>query len=129
MFCEFHCHAGVCRSLQRQLDSYLQHVMAEKRHPCSAVGLLQKSSGGKRGAAVENTDVVQSKETAFKRVFTCSVLAVHPPDEVHQQLLEDAFEPFNVTAPAAALLQPISEDRGPRVHGRVNVAKIPFVSR
>src|SRR5215469_6893619 len=129
MFCELLDHAGVRGSFECQLHGDLQHVLAEERHPGSAVGLLEKTSGGKRGAAIKDANVIQSEKTAFKGVSAGAVLAVHPPDEVEQQLLEDAFQPVNVAAAAQGLSQAISEDGGPGVDRRVNVAKIPFVRR
>ena len=44
-----------------------------------------------------------------------------------QQLLEDALEPVEVALAATALLQPIREDRRPRVDRRVHVAEVPLV--
>ena len=57
-----------------------------KRHPGSAVGLLEVAAGGQRRAAVEDTDVVQSQEAALKEVLAKAVFAVHPPAEVQHQL-------------------------------------------
>ena len=48
-------------------------------------------AGGQRGAAVEDADVVQPQEAALEDVAAFGVLAVHPPGEVQQQLVEDAL--------------------------------------
>ncbi len=61
-------HVGVVGIRLRQLDGNFQHVLAEQRHPGRAVGLLQVASGRQRGAAIENADVVQTKEAAFENV-------------------------------------------------------------
>lgn len=50
----------------------------------------------KRLGAVEDTDVVQAKETAFEDVVPALVLAVDPPREVQKQLLENPLEERNV---------------------------------
>src|SRR3954453_15074098 len=40
-------------------------------------------------------------------------LAVDPPGEVEEQLLETALEPLPVPLPGGRLLQPVGEDGGP----------------
>ena len=47
---------------------------------------------GQPGRAVERADVVEAEEAAFEDVVAFGVLAVDPPREVDQQLLEDALE-------------------------------------
>ena len=71
----------------RQLRRQLQHVLAEERHPCRAVRLLEVAAGGERRAAVEDADVIQAEEAALEDVLAEAVLAVHPPGEVEQQLV------------------------------------------
>ena len=66
----------------------LQHVLAEERHPRRAVGLLEVPAGRQRRAAVEDADVVEPEEAALEDVLAEAVLAVHPPGEVEQQLVE-----------------------------------------
>ena len=65
-----------------------QHVLAEEGHPGRAVRLLQVAAGGERGAAVEDADVVEAEEAPLEDVLAEAVLAVHPPGEVQQQLVE-----------------------------------------
>ena len=43
-------------------------------------------------AAVEDADVVEPEEAALEDVVALGVLAVDPPREVEQQLVEDALE-------------------------------------
>ena len=77
--------AGVARP---EDQGQLEHVLAEQGHPGRAVGLLEVAAGRQRGAAVEDPDVVEAEEPAFEQVLAVRVLAVEPPGEVQQQLLE-----------------------------------------
>ena len=81
-------HVLVGGGAGRELEGDLQHVLAEQRHPRGAVGLLQEAAGRERGAPVEHADVVEAEEPALEDVAAARVLAVHPPGEVHEQLLE-----------------------------------------
>ena len=96
MLDEFDGHVDVGRLGQRQLYGDLEHVLAEERHPGGAVGLLQVPAGRQRRAAVEDADVVQPQEAALEDVVAGAVLAVHPPGEVEQELVEGALEPVEV---------------------------------
>ena len=68
----------------------------EQRHPGGAVRLLEMSARRQRSAAVEDADVVEPEEAALEDVVAGAVLAVDPPGEVEQQLLEGALEPVEV---------------------------------
>ncbi len=116
----------MCSESCTQISSMFWQI---QRHPGRAVGLLQIPAGGQRGAAVEHADVVQPQETTLEDVLAEAVLAVHPPGEVEQQLVEAALEPVDVTLPAPRFLQPVGEGGGPGVHRRIDVAEIPFVRR
>ena len=95
-------HVRVVRIGHRQLDGDLEHVLAEQGHPGGAVGLLQVAAGRQRRAAVEDADVVQAQEAALEDVPPGAVLAVDPPGEVQQQLLEAALEPVPVALALSA---------------------------
>ena len=82
-------YAGV---LARELERDREHVQAVHPHPARAVGLLEVAAGRQRRAAVEDADVVEAEEAALEDVLALGVLAVHPPGEVEQQLVEDALE-------------------------------------
>ena len=69
------------------------------------------STGQRR--AVEGADVVETEETALEDVVALGVLAVHPPGEVDQQLVEDPLEEIDV--PAAVDLE---HARAPPTRGR-----------
>ncbi len=76
----------------RQLDGHGQHHGAVEGHPGGAVGLLQHAAAGQRPRAVEDPDVVQAQEAAGKQVLAAGVLAIDPPGEVDQELLEGGGE-------------------------------------
>ena len=120
-------HVRVDRPVHRQLGGDLDHVLAEERHPRGAVGLLEVAAGGERRAAVEDADVVEAQEPALESVVAGAVLAVHPPGEVQNELVEGALEPVDVPLAAAHALQGVREDGGPGVHGRIDVAEVPLV--
>ncbi len=111
----------------RQLHRHRQQVQRVHRHPAGRIGLLQRAAGRQRLRAVEHADVVQAEEAAFEDVAARGVLAVDPPREVEQQLLEHAFEELAVADAAALLLDLVDAPRRPRVHRRVHVAKRPLV--
>src|ERR1700745_2808030 len=89
-------HIFVGGVLARQLQCDAQQVQAIHAHPAGAVRLLDITAGGKRGAAVENADIVETKEAALKDVSSVGVLAVHPPGKVQQELLKNPLEKFDV---------------------------------
>ena len=106
----------------------LQHVLAVERHPRRAVRLVEMATGRQLGAAIEHADVVQPEEAAGKHVAPLRVLAVHPPVEVLHQALERSLEEAHVR-PAELFLDVVEEQRGPRVHRRIDVAEVPLVRR
>ena len=85
-------HVLVGRIFARQLQGDRQHVQAIHAHPGGAVGLVEMAAGGQGRAAVEDADVVQAQEAALEDVAALGVFAVHPPGEVEQQFVEDAFQ-------------------------------------
>ena len=117
----------VDRVVQRELQRDLQHALTVERHPRRAVGLLEVAACGQRGAAVEDADVVEPEEPPLEDVLAVTVLAIDPPREVHQKLLEAFFQKSQVTLAAQRLLVLIHEPRGPRVHGGVDVPEVPLV--
>src|ERR1700751_3000505 len=52
-----------------QLDADLEHVLAKQRYPRRAVSLLEMATRGQLRAAIEYTDVVQSKKAPLKQVL------------------------------------------------------------
>ena len=110
-----------------ELTRELQHVLAEEGHPRRAVRLLEVAAGGKRGAAVEDADVVQAEEAPFEDVLAEPVLPVHPPGEVQQQLVERRLEEIDVHLAAQGLLGAVQEERREGVDRGVHVAEVPLV--
>ena len=110
-------HVLVGRVVGGELDRELQHVLAEEGHPRRAVRLLEVAAGRQRGAAVEDADVVEAEEAALEHVLAEAVLAVDPPGEVQQQLVEDRLQEVDVRLAAQGLLgamqEQASQRRGP----------------
>ena len=101
----------------------LEHVEAEQRHPARRVGLLEPALDGERRRAVDRADVVQAEEAALEDVVAVGVLAVDPPGEVQEQLVEDALEEDEV----GGAVDGEHPQGGPGVDGRVHVAEGPLV--
>src|SRR5262245_56439078 len=89
----------VGRVYLRQLDRDRERVERVGVHPARAIGLLDESAGRQFLAPVEDADVVEAEEAALEDVFPLRILAVDPPGEVQQQLLEDALEEEEIRAP------------------------------
>jgi hypothetical protein len=47
--------------------------------------------------SIDGTDVVESQETAAKKVVALRIFSVEPPGEVEQQFLEDALEKIEIS--------------------------------
>ena len=127
MLQELEDHVDVVLVGHRQLDGDLQHVVGEQGHPGGPVCLLQVAAGGQGRTAVEQADVVEAQEPSLEDVAPGPVLAVHPPGEVQEELLEGALQPPEVALAFLRLLQTVGEDRGPGMHRRIDVAEIPLV--
>src|SRR5579885_2225826 len=110
-----------------QLERDAEHVQAEHRHPARAVGLLEPATAGQRLGAVKRAQVVEAEHAAFKQVAAFGVLAVDPPGEVQQQLVEGALEEGAVGVAADAAGDFVDAPDGPGVHGRVDVVEVPLV--
>ena len=119
----------VGRVLLGQLERDREHVEAVHRHPRGAVGLLDLAAPRQWRRAIEEPDVVEAEEAALEDVLALGVLAVDPPGEVQQQLVEDPLEEHAVAPAADAALDPVDTQRGPRVNGWVDVPKRPLVRR
>ena len=106
-----------------EAERHLEHVEAVFRHPRGAVGLLEHAPAGQRRRAVEGSDVVEPEKPALEHVVAERVLAVHPPGEIDQELVEDAREEVEVLA----AVDPEHRQRRPGVNRRIDVGKVPFV--
>ena len=94
-----------------------------------AVGLLEVAAARQRRGAVEHADVVQAEEAALEDVLALGVLAVHPPGEVQQQLVEGALEEQPVGHAGHAAIDLVDAPHRPGVDRRVDVAEGPLVGR
>ena len=78
---------GSAAAVQDRRDR--RHAERVQRHPAGAVGLLERAARG-QVRAVDRADVVEPEEAALEQVRAVGVLAVDPPGEVDEQLVEDA---------------------------------------
>ena len=101
---ELHDEVLVGRVALGEGERQLQHVLAVQRHPRRAVGLLEAAAGGQGRAAVEHADVVEAEEAALEHAAAARVLAVDPPGEVEQQLVERLAQERQVDVVVAARL-------------------------
>ncbi len=56
------------------------HAEAIERHPCSSVSLSKVASGRKGLGAIEDTNVIESKETSLEHIVAALILSVDPPE-------------------------------------------------
>src|SRR5580704_16549530 len=113
--------------MDRQFGGDFEHVQAEERHPCGSVRLLKIAAAWQRSAAVKDADVIQSEKAAFKDVLAVAILAVYPPGEVEDQLVEDGLEESDIAVAAHLSLKGVNEIGGPRMHRRIYVAEVPLI--
>ena len=73
----------------RRVDSHLEAV---ERHPRRTIRLTQASARRERLRTIEDTNIIKPEEPALKDIVPSLVLAIDPPREVQQQLLEDALQ-------------------------------------
>src|SRR6185312_17262092 len=81
-----------------------------------------------RSGTIEDPDVVEPEEAPGEEVVAVGVLAVDPPGEVEQELLEDALEEEPI-APATRAGHLVHPPAGPGVHRRVHVPERELVRR
>ena len=99
-----------------------RHGQRVEAHPAGAVGLLEHLAL-RQMRAVDRPDVVEPEEAALEDVRAVAVLAVHPPREVDEQLVEDPAQERGVL-PA---VDGEHLERRPRLHRRVDVVERPLV--
>jgi hypothetical protein len=85
-------HVVVALVVRGELDGDLDHALAEERHPGRAVRLLEVPAGRERRGAIEDADVVEAEEPTLDGALPESILPVHPPEEVGDELPEGAPE-------------------------------------
>src|SRR6516162_5430720 len=127
MFEELAGYTFISGVLTSEFERDGKHVQAVHTHPAGAIGLFKVTAGGERSRAVEYADVVETKEPALENVHTFGVLAIHPPGEIQQKLVEGAFEEIAVRFAADAFLNLINTPGRPSVNGWIHIAKGPFI--
>ena len=126
---EFARHVFVGRVLERELEGHAEEIEAVHRHPARPVRLPEDPARRELGVPIEEADVVEAEEASLEDVVPELVLAVHPPVEVEEQLVEDALEEDTVEAAGLVLLDLSHPDGGPGVDRRIDVAEGPLVRR
>ena len=122
-------HIFVAWVFNSELTGEPDHVLREERHPGSTVRLFQITARRQWGAAVENPDVVESEKATLENVLAKTILAVNPPCEVHQELVERPLNKVYIDRPVQCLRRSIKEKRRESMHRRVYVAEIPLIRR
>src|SRR5262249_15412112 len=84
--------------------------------------LLERIAGRQRLGAVEDADVVQTEEAAREDITADRILAVDPPREIEQQLLERTRQEMPIAATLGANL--VHAPAGPSVYRRVDVREV-----
>ena len=86
--------------------------------------------GQVRIAAVEYANVIHAEEAALEYTIAVFIFLVHPPGEVEQQLVKDLFQKLAIAHGIFhERLRFVYAPRSPRVHGRIDIAERPLVSR
>jgi len=87
-----------------QLQRHGEHRAAVKGHPGRAIGLLEVGRRRERPRTISNRPMLSSpRNPPAKRCLPSTVLAVDPPGEVDQQLVEHAGQKL----PVAAAFSPV----------------------
>src|SRR5690349_7559714 len=128
MFEEFAGNVLIRRVERGQVQSDFEHVQAVHGHPTRTVGLFEQPAAGERRAAIENANVIETEEAAFKNVGAFRVFSIDPPGEVHEQLVEDALEKRKIPYAFDAAINLEYTQGSPSVNRRIDIAKRPFVS-
>ena len=81
-----------------------------------------------RLAAIEHSDVVEAKEAASENILAPRVLAIDPPGEIDQQLLEGPRQE-DLVALLGRSGRLVDLPDAPRMNGRIDVAQMPFIGR
>src|SRR4029077_8938691 len=120
--------AFVYRIGARQFESDFHQVETEETHPSGGIGLFENGAARKLLAAIDDGNVVEPEESAFEDVVALAVHPVDPPGEVHEQLVKTLFQEGGIGDAGAQLLEFVHSPARPRVHGRIEIRELPFVS-
>src|SRR6266498_958444 len=87
------------------------------------------TSGGQRRAAIENTDIIQTKKTSLKDVHSLSIFPIDPPRKIQKKFLENALKKNCVPNAALLLVDLINAPCGPGVDWWIYITERPLVCR
>src|SRR4029077_8564791 len=68
-----------------------------------------------------------TEEAALKNISAFGIFAIHPPGEVEQEFLKDAFQKHSVALATALFFNFVYAPSGPGVHRWVDVAEGPLI--
>src|SRR5262249_8106603 len=104
--------------------SYVGEARPER---VGGVRCSDETDGRQRRASVEDADIVEAEEAALKNISAFGIFAIHPPGEVEQEFLEDAFQKQSVARATALFFNFVYTPCSPGVHRRVDVAEGPLI--
>src|SRR5262249_5225886 len=78
----------------RQLQGDPHQIKGVHRHPSGAVRLVDVAAGWQSGRPIEDSDIVEPEKPALEDVAPRGVLAVDPPVEIQDQLVEHALQKY-----------------------------------
>ena len=89
--------------------------------------MFERPARRQRRAAIEDANVIETEEAAFKNVGALGIFAIDPPGEVHEQLVEDALEKVVIGLALLTLIDFEDAPGGPSMHGRIDISVRRFI--
>ena len=99
--------------LPRQFQCDPHQIQTKHPHPAGGVTLFEMTATRKRGAPIENPDIIESEKAALEDVSTSRIFAVNPPGKVEQKLVEDSFQEGAIAFARTLLLDFVNTPRSP----------------
>src|SRR5437588_7098664 len=97
----------------RQFQRDPHQIQAKHSHPTGGVALFEMTAPRKRGAAIENTDIIESEKTALENVSTSRIFTVNTPGKVQQKLVKDRLQEGAIALAGLLLLDFINAPGSP----------------
>src|SRR5688500_1622626 len=88
VFEKFGGHIFKRRIVISYFDSHIHHIERVCAHPTGTVCLFKLHFAGEMKVAVEHTDVIETKKSAFEDVVAVHIFPVDPPGEVDDEFVE-----------------------------------------
>src|SRR6266540_5240073 len=126
---KFACHILIGRIFLYQFHGNSQQVQSVHGHPAGTVRLSNMASRRQWSTTIKDADIVETEKATLKDVHPISVFAVHPPGEVQQQLLKNAFEEYRVAHAMSFFFNLVNAPGSPGVYRRIDVPKSPLICR